>query len=253
MQPFETLLQIALGSFRVGGMLVAMPILGAGPFPPSLKALFAIGISFALFRFQTPLSPGLWNSTAALLLTVIQEAGVGLILGFGARFFFLVMTLMMEFAGMQMGFSIASIFDPQSNDQISVLAQLGLILSIVFFFSANFHHDLFRVLVKSYEWMPLGTFQVSFGEVVHRLFNFLESSFEIAFRLSMPVMIAMLVVQLLTGVLSKAAPQMNLFFNALFTVNVIAGLILVIFMMPRLFLELNRYEKVLFDHAFGLK
>lgn len=249
---FDELPKMMLGAFRVGGLLVAMPVFGTSPLPPMLKFFLAFAFSAALLPFQPAFPPELWGRSDLVLVLAVREIFLGLLMGYGVRFIFLMVTMALEFAGLQMGFSIANVFDPQNNSQVSVIAQLGATLSIMFFFAANLHHEVFLTLVRSYEVIPIGVPDWNFGLNIERLVSFLGMSFSVALRLSMPVMAVMLILHFVMGIMGKAAPQMNLFFNVAFIINVATGILLVALLIPTLFPEITRQTRAMSLQGYGL-
>ncbi len=249
---FEDILKIALGSFRMGGLLIAMPGFSGQTLPGPVKLLFPILFSILILHFQAPIPSELWKSNGVLLTVVAREAGIGLFIGFAARLIFLSIQGALEWSSLQMGFSLASLFDPQNNSYVSALAELGTLLMTLLFLAANLHHDLFQVLVKSYQGLPIGLPQWEMGGMKDRLVEFLRTSFEISFRLAAPVLVAMLVIQAVIGVMSKTAPQMNLFFNMAFVVNIIVGFILVLTTFPHMVSQFQAFAHEMARKGYGL-
>ncbi|GEM_PF-6191681 len=252
MPMLDKIMMITLGTFRIGGVLVSMPVFGASPFPPLIKYFLAFAISFAIFPFQHPVSPVIWSSEPVLLLAVTREIGLGLIMGYSARLLFLLMSLSLEFVGLQIGFSIATFFDPQNNAEVSVVAQIGVVISVLIFIGTNMDHDLFRAVVRSYDIMPIGVPDWNMGDIMHRLLQFVSITFEMALRLAVPVMVGMLVMHVVLGVVSRTAPQMNLFFNVSFIVSLVSGLLLLVLILPQMLSRFLNMGRMVAAHGYGL-
>ncbi len=246
------ILKVILGSFRIGGLLIAMPLFGASPFPPQLKFFFAVSLAFMASRFFPPLSSALWENNGVILLVTARELCLGLFMGFGIKLIFLVMSMSLEFMGLQMGFGVASLFDPQTSSQVSVLGQLGVVLMILFFLSANLHHDLFYTLIRSYEKIPIGFPDWDFSKMIQNIVFSLKEAFEVSLRLSFPILFAMLTIHVIQAVIARTAPQMNLFFNVTFMVNIVAGLFLLSLQWPQIFSEVDRFARGLAKTGYQL-
>lgn len=246
------ILLITLTSFRFLGMIIAMPLFSISSIPTPVKVILSLALAMVFVPFQPKLPPEIWDKNQILFLIIGREIGIGLIIGYIARFLFLAISMGLEFAGLQIGFAMANMFDPQNNAQISVLAQLGVTMMVLFFFATNMHHDFFVGLIKSYELIPLGLPEWKMGTLFKNLVYFLSSSFEIALRLSLPIMVSMLTIHFILGIIGRTAPQMNLFFNIAFIVNVFVGLILVIIMMPLVFPFIQNLFERMRSHGFGL-
>lgn len=249
----DTLLNIFAGSFRIGGMIMSLPLFAATPVPPAIRVFVAIAVAGLIYPLgQYHLPQEIFADNYSLALVVGREFFIGTVIGFGARMVFLVTTLLFDYAGQQMGFAMASIFDPQNGTQVTALAQIGVVLTILFFFMTNMHHHIFYALVRSFKSMPPGLPDFQINAILGTLMHFIKSTFEVSLRLSMPIMVAMLVIQFVMGIISRTAPQMNLFFNVSFMISLVSGLLLVVMNLKRLFPAINRFEAGLAAHGYGL-
>lgn len=241
-----------MGSFRMGALLISMPVIGPTPIHPIVKFAMAIGMSTLMLPFMGKIDEKIWESNAILMMSVANEIALGMIMGFSARFIFLTVTLALEFSGLQMGFAIASVFDPQNQAQISVVAQLGVILLVLLFFGTSLYRDIFMILVKSFQILPLGYSDWSWGHILKRVISYLSESFQIALRLSLPVMVVMLTVHIIMGVISRTSPQMNLFFNVAFVLNTVVGLIVIYFTLPYIITWAKIFAAKMLKQGFAL-
>ncbi len=249
---FEDIVLVGLGSFRFGGLIASMPVFGTSPFPGFLKFFLAVALSFSVLPMQPDFPSILLESPGALFLVALREAGLGLLMGFTMRFLFLAITTSLELSGIQMGFGIASVFDPTNNSQASIVAQLGAVLAILLFFVANLHHQVFFILAKSFEKIPMGLPDWQTGEMIARLLSFVKDSFEVSLRMAFPVLAAMLVIHLVMGLIARTAPQMNLFFNMAFIVNIVTGLLLVAMSWSRMFPQFQKLSQRMAATGYGL-
>lgn len=247
--PFLT---FSLASLRVGGFLASSPIFSLGSVPVQLRVILSFGIGIALGHHLPPLPNGFWLSPGMILLVFVKEIGLGLIVGYTMRLVFLVTTWAMELSGLQIGFNMANLFDPANNSQSAVLAQLSTIVMVIFVFASNLHHHIIWGIYKSYEHIPMGPIDWDFSSFFGRIMLFLKVATETGIRMSFPVMIAMLVFHIIMGVISKAAPQLNIFFNLSFVINLIAGFFLIILNWARIFPTMEGYISFLRNRGFGL-
>lgn len=250
--PFLT---VSLASLRVGGFLASSPIFSLASVPLQVRILLAFGIGIALGHHLPPLPEGLWGQPGLIVTVLVKEIGLGLIVGFTMRFIFLITTWAMELSGLQIGFNMANVFDPANNSQASILAQLSTIMMVVFVFASNLHHEIIWGIYKSYTAIPMGPLESeswNFSSFFGRIMLFLKVATETGIRMSFPVMIAMLVFHIVMGVVAKAAPQLNIFFNLSFVINLIAGLFLIILNWSRIFPTMQGYISFLRNRGFGL-
>ncbi len=246
------LLQVSMGAFRIGAFFAAMPMFASTPIPPQIKVFMSLALSFLTLPFQGTFPEAAMNNNLMLGAVLIREIGLGAFIGFGVRILFLLVTLTLEFAGLQMGFSIANMIDPQGSDQVSMLAAFGVNLLLLFLFSIDFHHNLFFVLTQSFQKIPMGLPDFQMGHMIGNLSQTLNDVFKASFQLAFPVVFAMFAVHLVLAIISKAAPQMNLFFNITFVVNIIFGLLLINVSWPGIFGQVQRFSNGLMKTGYNL-
>ncbi len=226
------ILNVVLGSMRVGGLIAAMPAFGTGSIPVFVKAALALTFGVCLTAYLRPLPEGIFYHNEILVGIVAREIGIGIFIGICARLIFAVVSMGIEYASIQMGFSMANIFDPTNFSQVTVLGQVGSILSILTFFTLDMHHDLFLVVAKSYSWLPVAYPDFQTETLANIFIGFVQTTFVLSLKLSMPVLVVMLIIHTILGIIAKTAPQMNLFFNVAISLNVVVGVMFIYFMMP---------------------
>jgi flagellar biosynthetic protein FliR len=187
-------------------VLSFLPFFGAKSIPPQFK----IGFIVALAAVLTPVVEFRFGGGEIPLL-VIREIIFGIILGGAAWFVFYAVDMAGQLMSNAMGFSIATLFNPEIGQSAEVSRFYG-ILAMLVFLATDAHHDLIYIFVKSYEWVPAGTLDLN--SLISRAIALGSSVFVIALKMGAPVIILMLITNLLLGFISKAAPQMNIFFVA---------------------------------------
>ena len=141
---------------------------------------------------------------------VAQQVAVGLAIGFAVRLVFSSVELAGEVIGLQMGLNFASFFDPTSNARISAVARFFGNMSMLLFIVINGHLMVLMAVVKSFESFPAdGNFLQSLGQM--RLYELGASLFSSALWIALPMMALLLFVNLAMGIISRVAPQMNIF------------------------------------------
>jgi flagellar biosynthetic protein FliR len=113
-----------------------------------------------------------------------------------------------ELAGLQMGYGIATVFDPTSGRQISLIGQLYAVVALLIFFAVDGHHLLLYALVESFRLVPSLTFYPS-GDLVDGLMRLAGAMFVTGVQVAMPVVAAMLLANAALGILGRVVPQMN--------------------------------------------
>lgn len=141
---------------------------------------------------------------------VAQQVVVGLAIGFAVRLVFTSVELAGEVIGLQMGLNFASFFDPTSNAQVSAVARFFGNLSMLLFVVINGHLMVLMAVVKSFDRFPVdGHFLQGLNQM--RLHEMGASLFSSALWIALPLIALLLFVNLTMGIISRVAPQMNIY------------------------------------------
>ena len=207
---------------RIAGLVGTSPILGHLLVPLRVRAAFAVILAAALApAVGAPVAAptALWGLAGAVAL----ESAVGAILGLVAQFIFAGVQLGGQMAGIEMGFGLDAIIDPQTHAHITVVAQWQQLLALLVFLALDVHHLLLRALLESFRIAPPGGLVVS-AIGLHEAIALSGDLFAIGARIAAPVLIALLLTNGALGVLARTIPQLNVFVVG-FPVNVGVGLV----------------------------
>lgn len=214
---------------RLLALFSSAPVLYHNSMPARVKVALAATCSLlvAPTLANTPLSP-LISEDGLMLL--IQQIVVGVAIGIGMQFIFAAVELAGDLIGLQMGLSFATFIDPQNSTQTPLVGSfLGLIASLVLL-ALNGHLLMIAALVDSFRAIPISA-NPGMGLDLGRLVGLGGEIFRIGLHLSLPVIATMLVLTLAMGVLSRTAPQLNVFAVG-FPITLLAGLLLLGLAMP---------------------
>jgi len=141
---------------------------------------------------------------------LVQQIGVGLAVGFAARLVFAALELAGEVVGLQMGLNFAAFFDPTSNAQLSAVARFWLQIGTLVFIAINGHWLVLLALLKSFAAFPVdGSFLHAAASLhIHTLGSAIFSS---ALWLALPLIAMLGFVNMVLGIISRVAPQMNVY------------------------------------------
>lgn len=195
--------------FRIGSFLMVIPIFGTQLVTARIRMGLALGITFLVIPMlgDVPAVDGLSPEVA---LISVQQVLIGSAMGFAVFMLFQVFVVAGQMIAMQMGLGFASMVDPANGVNVPVLSQFYLNGITLLFLAMNGHLVLFDVLIESFNTIPIGVDGLaveSFRVLAHRM-TWLFAS---AMLLALPAMAAVLVVYLSFGVMTRAAPQMNIF------------------------------------------
>lgn len=199
------LVRFGLVLVRTGTLVGFAPVFGGLFAPSSVKVGLAVVISIVLapvVAFPAALTTG------GLAIVVAREFAIGLALSFSVSLVVGAVELAGYLTGFQLGYSYAAIVDPQTGVQNNVVATAYSSLALLVFFAINGHHEVLRALAASYRALPLGAGHVS-GGILPVVTQMIGLVFAEGVQLAAPVIIVLLVLQLAIGLLSRAAPMLN--------------------------------------------
>lgn len=208
---------------RAGFVLLMLPFFGSKTIPSTFK----IGLIIAVAAVLTPVIDFKVREEE-IPLFVIRELFIGMTLGIVARSVFLAIEMAGQIMSNTMGLSIATFFNPEIGQSTEVARLLSSLLMLIFL-SLDAHHDLIYIFARSYEWLPGGSF--SLRSLLPEVINLTGSLFVISLKVSVPVVTAMVITNILFGFLYRAAPQMNVFFVG-YPVYIFVGLFVILLSMP---------------------
>lgn len=226
---------IILMSFRLGAFFVSMPLFGEFKVPVVTRLILPAAISFLIAPVVPhSLAPGMGADSAEFLYAILAEVLVGVIMGFSVHLLFMLANIAGEITGLQVGFSIASLFDPNFG-QSAMLAFFMRLFLVLMFFITGLHRTFLWLVVQSYQNVPPGSDLFPVDVLIPGLFRLFNAVYLMAFRFALPVLVTIFLAHVMVGIISITAPQMNFYFNVAISLNVIIGMIIVALSFSLLF------------------
>src|SRR5471030_3328425 len=194
---------------RILGLLAASPLFGNSSVPASVK--LSLGVLLAMVVAPAvPLLPGSDPTSLAGLLILAQEMLIGLAMGFSIRIVFAAVEMAGEISSLTMGLGFATFFDPNTQGRSSAISQFLALVATMTFLAVNAHLVLLSVLVESFYTLPVSASPV-YGGGFKQLADWGGKIFSTGVQLSLPIVAALLITNVALGILTRAAPQLNLF------------------------------------------
>ena len=215
---FTPFVRLGVLMIRPSALVLSAPLFGGTHVPPMVR----IGLSALLALIVAPVvtlpavGPG-------LVLVVARELVIGVSIGLAIHIVVSAAELAGYLAGFQAGFSVAAIIDPQRGVRNNMIASLYGVLTLFVFFAVDGHHAVLVALVDSYAALPIGAGAID-QSLVASVAGALGLVFTYGVRLAVPVVLALLIVELGLGLIARTAPAMNLMVIG-FPVRAMAGLI----------------------------
>ena len=216
---------------RIGAAMLAAPLFGTGNVPPQLRVIMAGALAVLVCAWTPVTAPPALLSVNGILM-VMGEVLVGVSLGFVLQIAFAAPIIAAEVIGGAMGMSMATSVDPNSGTNSPALGQYFTVVLTVIFLALGGHMQWFALVIESYNVFPPGQTWLG-AEKLAEIAGFASGMFLTAVAIALPVTLVLLVVQVVTGVLSRSAPALNLFALGL-PAGVIAGIAALIVSAPLL-------------------
>jgi flagellar biosynthetic protein FliR len=224
---FETLLLVVV---RVTVMLALVPIFSGSQIPITVR----LGLGFLLTFVVAQTLPTLPAPLALgpFAAAICAQAFVGLVFGFCA---FLVFTGI-QFAGaildIQVGFGSVSVLNPTTNAQVTILSEFEIALASLLYLATNSHHLLLEGIVGSFNLLPLPWAGMD-GMLETSVITFFTQSLFIVLRIAAPISITLFITNVTLALMSRVAPQMNVFSVGL-PLQLMVGMTMIVITMPLL-------------------
>ena len=211
--------------FRVGAMIIFVPILGSRQIPAVLKIGLILFLSMAIFPLvqdrPMPEPKGLFELSKFLMADMTIGIGIAYI----SRLIFTAVQVAGTVVDFQMGFGVVNVIDPQTDTQVSVTAQLQNILAIFIFLAIDAHHYIFQAIVDSF--FVINPFEINFATVTPEyMLHLFSATFTTAVKISAPIMAILFFLSVGLGLVARTVPQMN-FFIVGFPLQIGIGLLMV--------------------------
>ncbi|MBA5686433.1 flagellar biosynthetic protein FliR [Rugamonas apoptosis] len=216
---------------RILGLIAAAPLFGNSAVPVTIK----VGLGVLLALIVAPAVPALPATdplSLAGLLILAQELLVGLAMGFSIRIVFAAVEMAGEIGSLTMGLGFATFFDPNTQGRSSAISQFLALVATMGFLAVNAHLVLLSALVESFNSLPVSA-RPLYGGGFKQLADWGSIIFSTGVQLSLPIVAALLITNVALGILTRAAPQLNLF-GIGFPITLGVGLLVIAMSLPYL-------------------
>jgi len=211
---------------RISAMFSAAPVFGARMVPVKVRAALALVMSLMLAPMVAGNIPVIELISAQGLLVATQQILIGLAMGFTLQLVFAAIVVAAQSIAMSMGLGFANAVDPQNGVQVPVVAQYYLTLSTLMFLALNGHLILVQILVDSFQSLPVGEVGLTKSDF-WALVSWGGRMFAGAVAIALTAMASLLLINLAFGVMSRAAPQLNIF-GVGFPVMMLTGFVIIL-------------------------
>src|SRR5450755_1888402 len=210
---------------RVGGFVLAAPLASETVIPGRIKIVMSLSLAFLMAPLvQIPAALSIFSGAG--LLAAVQEVLIGVAIGMVVQLTFEALTFAGQAVSMTMGLGFATLVDPQHGANTTVLGQMFMIFGILIYLAINGHLMLLGTLAESFQTLPVGAAHID-GQFLLSVALWGAHVFESGLLIALPAVIALVIVNLALGVVTRAAPQLNLF-GIGFTITLLCGFFVLI-------------------------
>ncbi len=195
--------------FRIMGFFLAAPIFGSQLVPMRIRIVMAVAIAVLLAPLL-PEVPLVSAVSVGAFLVVVQQLLIGAALGFFMQLLFQVFVMAGQLIAMQMGLGFASMMDPANGVNVAIMSTVYMMLVMLLFVTFGGHLVMLEILIESFTIVPISTFGVEAGLMI-RVVNTLSWVFSSGLVLALPALTALLITNFAFGIMTRAAPQLNIF------------------------------------------
>jgi flagellar biosynthetic protein FliR len=216
---------------RILGLITAAPVFGNTGVPMLIKLTLGVTLA-AIVAPIVPHVPTVDPTSWAGLLVAGQETLIGVAMGFSMRLVFAAIEFAGEIGSSSMGFSFASFFDPSSAGRTSAISQFLALVATMAFLAMNAHLVMIEALVESFFTLPVSGTPMSLTAPLEMV-RWGGRIFSSGLQLALPIVAALLVTNIALAILTRAAPQLNLF-GIGFPITLGAGFLVISLTLPYL-------------------
>lgn len=212
-------------ALRVGGFVLTAPIASETVIPRKVKIILSLSLAFLMAPLvQVPAALSIFSGAG--LLAAVQEVLIGVAIGLVVQLTFEALIFAGQTISLTMGLGFATLVDPQRGANTTVVGQMFMIFGLLTYLAINGHLVLLGALAESFQTLPIGVAHVD-KQFLMSLVLWGARVFESGLLIALPAVIALVIVNLALGVITRAAPQLNLF-GIGFTITLLCGFFVLI-------------------------
>lgn len=229
--------------------MLAAPVFSQRNVPVQIRVLLSILMAYSLAGIVSGPLPPHSDQAVGLVLAVVQEALIGVIIGFTAQFIFWSIQFAGELIGFQMALRMAQVFDPIGGFHSNPIGRMLTMVMTLIFLLLDGHHLVLEAFVGSYQVIPLAGAQ--YASIGTPLLEYTGYMFHIALRLAAPFMITLYLIDVALGVFVRAVPRADIFAIAL-PLKLLTGLLIAYLFMERLIPIIPALVDTMYDNILGI-
>lgn len=228
---FENIDVLMLILVRVSAFLIFLPVLSGMSIPMQARLFFAFVMSAAIYSSGIVTIVTFHDSPAGFIMLILTEVATGALMGFILFFIFNAILFAGQFIDFSMGFAMVNVLDPIQQIQVPVMGNILTMSAFALLVAVGGLHLFIQMFFDSFRLIPIGSaFILGNAPLMDFMVWTLVGFAILAVRIALPVVGAMLIIDVCLGIMVKAVPTMNVFVVGM-PLKVLVGLILVFSVM----------------------
>ena len=195
---------------RVASFMYSAPFFSMSNTPSRVRVGLAFFISVLLYQ-SGPKQEIVYDTLIGYSIIVMKEAVTGFLIGFGANLCTAVVAFAGQVADMEMGLSMASLFDPTTKQQTTITGVYYNYMVLLLLMISGMHRYLLKAMAETYELIPVNGSVLHDEALLQALISFMGDYIIIGFRICLPIFAVMILLNAILGIMAKVSPQLNMF------------------------------------------
>lgn len=195
---------------RVSALIVSAPFFSITGVPNKVKVGLSAFLSI-IIAMNVDYYDITYNGIYGFALLVAKEVLIGFGIGLSASIAMYTLSFAGHIIDIDLGFSMVQLFDPMTNQESSAFGSFYTYLVMLVMMVSNMHYFVVSAVVDSFSLIPIGKAALHTDLLYDSTISFATQFFLLGFRIILPVFCAMLLLNIVLGILAKSAPQMNMF------------------------------------------
>lgn len=208
---------------RMSGFIFSAPFYSLSNVPKRVQIGLSVFISIILFE-TLDVSKLEYIGVIGYAGLVIKELLIGLVMGYIMSVCIYILNFSGQLIDMEIGFSMVNVMNPTANMTTTVTGNLYTYFVMLVLLASDLHRYMLKAMIDAFTFIPIGEAVIDMS-MYKIMVTFIKDYFIIGFRIILPIFAAMLIINVVLGVLAKVAPQMNMFVVGM-QLKVFVGLIL---------------------------
>ena len=230
--------------FRVAALVTAAPIFGARTVPMRIKLVFSLMLT-VLIMPTLPEAPAVDPISGEAVLITINQLLIGVAMGLSLQLIFGMFVVGGQIIAYQMGLGFATMVDPTSGTSVPVISQFYVIMLTLLFFTLDGHLVFIDVLAESFKTLPVGMNGLS-RDGFWQLAVWGGNMYAGAVKIALPAIASLLLINLTFGIVTRAAPQFNIF-SLGFPVAIMAGFLIMMLTLDVMSAQVSNQLMAVFE------